>query len=175
MADTQRTTAALLVLLADNTSGAITPQHLRDVLVSLTGGYGGLCAAVAAGALSVGVTAVKITGWDTLQTQDGTVVVGNLTDDDLDVSVGGIYAVAVSVSFSGTADTTFTLIVYVNGVATNVKAIAKMDAAGAVQSVSLSGLLSITAADTVDLRVLADGAAKSLTLQAGALSLRRVN
>jgi len=35
MADTQRTQDALLKLLADNTSGAITPQVLRDLLVSL--------------------------------------------------------------------------------------------------------------------------------------------
>ena len=104
MADTQRTTAALLVLLADNTTGAITPQHLRDVLVSLQGGYGGLCAAVAAGALSVGVAAVKITGWDTLQTQDSTAVAGSLADDDLDVTIAGVYAVDASVSVSGTAD-----------------------------------------------------------------------
>lgn len=35
MADTQRTRAALLALLADNTTGNITPQNLRDFLVTI--------------------------------------------------------------------------------------------------------------------------------------------
>ncbi len=37
MADTLRTLSALLALLADNTSGAISPQDLRDFLVSVAG------------------------------------------------------------------------------------------------------------------------------------------
>ena len=35
MADTQRTLAQILALAADNTSGAISPQDLRDCIVSL--------------------------------------------------------------------------------------------------------------------------------------------
>lgn len=38
MADTPRTLAALLMLLADNTVGAITPQNLRDLAVSVMPG-----------------------------------------------------------------------------------------------------------------------------------------
>ena len=34
MADTQRTEAALAILLADNAVGAISPQDVRDVLIS---------------------------------------------------------------------------------------------------------------------------------------------
>ncbi len=37
MADTARDKAALLALLADNTSGDISPQDMRDVLVSILG------------------------------------------------------------------------------------------------------------------------------------------
>lgn len=40
MADTVRTVSALKTLLADNTSGAISPQDLRDMLVSLVPGWG---------------------------------------------------------------------------------------------------------------------------------------
>jgi hypothetical protein len=40
MADTIRTRAALLSLLADNTSGDISPQDIRDFLVSVHGVYG---------------------------------------------------------------------------------------------------------------------------------------
>jgi len=40
MADTIRTRAALLALLADNTTGEISAQDLRDMLVSIFGVYG---------------------------------------------------------------------------------------------------------------------------------------
>lgn len=40
MADTVRTLSALQAILADNTSGNISPQDLRDMLVSTKGGHG---------------------------------------------------------------------------------------------------------------------------------------
>lgn len=42
MSQTQKTLAALLTRLADNTSGAITPEDIRDLLVSLTPSRGGM-------------------------------------------------------------------------------------------------------------------------------------
>lgn len=42
MSDTQRSAAELAALLADNTSGAITPQMLRDFLESAHPSHGGL-------------------------------------------------------------------------------------------------------------------------------------
>ena len=42
MVDTVRTLAALQSLLADNTTAQISPQDLRDMLVSLTVSHGGL-------------------------------------------------------------------------------------------------------------------------------------
>ena len=42
MVDTARSLAALLVLLADNVSQDISPQDVRDLLVSLTQAHGGL-------------------------------------------------------------------------------------------------------------------------------------
>jgi hypothetical protein len=42
MADTQRTVAALLTLFADNTSGEISAQDLRDFVVSVNLSHGGM-------------------------------------------------------------------------------------------------------------------------------------
>lgn len=42
MSDTQRSQAELAALFADNTSGAITPQMLRDLLESANPSHGGL-------------------------------------------------------------------------------------------------------------------------------------
>jgi len=40
MADTQRTIAGLIALLPDNTTGDISPQDLRDLVVSMKPGFG---------------------------------------------------------------------------------------------------------------------------------------
>lgn len=40
MTDTQRSWAAILALLADNTAGQISPQDLRDALLTLRSGHG---------------------------------------------------------------------------------------------------------------------------------------
>ena len=40
MADTQRTLAEILTFLADNTTGDISAQDLRDAVLSLSGGHG---------------------------------------------------------------------------------------------------------------------------------------
>ena len=42
MADTQKTWAQIQTLLADNTTGAISPQDLRDAIYSLVPSYGGV-------------------------------------------------------------------------------------------------------------------------------------
>lgn len=42
MADTQRTLAQILALLADNTSGLISPQDIRDAVVTLAPSGGGI-------------------------------------------------------------------------------------------------------------------------------------
>ena len=56
MADTERTKSAILTLLADNTSGAISPQDVRDTVVSLIPGYGGMYISSAAATTIAGAS-----------------------------------------------------------------------------------------------------------------------
>ena len=42
MADTSRSLSDILTLMADNTTGAISAQDLRDLIVSLSPAFGGL-------------------------------------------------------------------------------------------------------------------------------------
>ena len=51
MADTQRSIADVLALLADNSAGAISPQDLRDAIVTQHAAHGMLTVAAAASAL----------------------------------------------------------------------------------------------------------------------------
>lgn len=50
MADTQRSLSAILALLADNTSGDISPQDVRDTVISLRNRIAGISVAAAAAA-----------------------------------------------------------------------------------------------------------------------------
>jgi hypothetical protein len=63
MADTRRTVAALQALLADNVAGDISPQDVRDFLVSTAPAYGALyISSPAASTISVAGTPVKAAG-----------------------------------------------------------------------------------------------------------------
>lgn len=74
MADTQRTKSALATLLADNTSGDISPQDLRDLMESMALSYGGLYISSSA-ATSIGTS-------DTWTKVGGTTTTTNLNRFD---------------------------------------------------------------------------------------------
>lgn len=71
MADTVRSLAALQSLLADNTSGAISPQDVRDMLISLIPSRGELSLSSAATTtISTVNTPVKIAGTTTFSSDE---------------------------------------------------------------------------------------------------------
>lgn len=74
MADTIRDRAAIIALLADNTSGDISPQDLRDFTVSTWGVYGGLSFYNKSATQSLNTTAATIVAYDTTGGADGTTV-----------------------------------------------------------------------------------------------------
>ena len=66
MADTSRTQAAIIALFANNTAGDISPQDLRDLVLSIFPGWGSFyISSTAQTAISSGGTAVKMAGTTT--------------------------------------------------------------------------------------------------------------
>lgn len=66
MAETQKLQAALITQFADNATGAISPEDLRDFVVSVFPGWGGFyISSAAATTISGGGTAVKMAGTTT--------------------------------------------------------------------------------------------------------------
>jgi hypothetical protein len=66
MPDTQRTLATVLSLLADNTTGAVSAQDLRDAIVSIVPQYGGVHLIANTVATSIGVAGTYVvTNWNT--------------------------------------------------------------------------------------------------------------
>lgn len=178
MPDTERNLTALLALYADNTTGDISPQDLRDGIVSILGGYGGLkitSAQAMSGTIGTGYIVANI--WnDTLPVDANSTVVPDAANDDIDVAVAADYEVHVCIRCSsGSASEAFTFAVFVNGVETDVKGVWVTDSGGNGPMLSFSGIISVSAADAVDVRVKATGASKSITANNGTFWLKRVS
>lgn len=78
----------------------------------------------------------------------------------------GKYTVGFSASFGGTPASTFTCMVYVNGVAqNNVRFSRKLGTGGDVGRAACSGIVSVTSGQDVDVRVASDGASDSFALK----------
>ena len=174
MADTSKTLAEILALLADNTTGAISPQDMRDTILSCLSGYGHI--SVLGGATNqTGITSTpaKLTAFaaDGPSSSDVTPAHG---DDSLTVTIDGKYKVEAQLSFSGTASKTFLVRAYVDGVVTTIGCQRKLGTGGDVGSCSFNGILSLTAAQVVTLYISSsDGGTDFLTVD-GQLCLTRV-
>lgn len=163
MADTQRSKTALLALYADNTSGDISPQDLRDGIVTMLGAYGDMRVEGGSAAQSgIGTSFTKMTGWNT-NGKDGGVTPDQATGKDLTIGVDGDYLILFSISFTGTASTKFTFEVHKGGVAQGPTCEITLNATPDGVHLSCAGVITCSATDTIEIYVKADGAAKSIT------------
>jgi len=115
MAETPRTYAELQTALADNTTRAITPEDVRDLMASAMSCYGAM-AIVADTAPPQGLnelTWTVISGWDQIQTQSNMTV--DLGASSTTVLYEGVYQASVSLSFELDGKDTMRLGLSVNG------------------------------------------------------------
>jgi len=163
MADTRRAKTALQTLLADNTTGQISAQDLRDFLVTVLGGYG--CITLADGSTAqtgLSATPAKITGFDT----DGPAVgftVDSTTNNRITVDIDCACEVALHMSFSGSVGKEFDLHIYKSGVDTGYGMHCTLDAGGEVQPASCGGLLDCSAADYIEVYISSPDGGTSIT------------
>lgn len=163
MTDTIRTKAELLALLADNTTGDITPQDIRDMLVSLMGVYGGIKIVDGITAQSgITPTPETLTGWEVNSPSNG--VSPDYSTGQITVDHDGVYLVTAQVSFSGTLNTTFTVHVRIDGVEQDEGLHRKMGTGGDVGSASLMAIISLSEGNVLTLYVQSDaGGGASMT------------
>lgn len=163
MADTIRTLTALLNLLADNTTGDISPQDIRDMLVTVHGVYGGIY--VADGATpqtGIDTTPTKITGWTNNTASAGTTP--DQANNQIAVGTDGVYLIWASVGFSGSNNTTFEGHLRINDVESYAGFHRKLSASGDVGSASFVSLLILSADDVLSIYVESDaGGGASMT------------
>lgn len=156
MADVIRTKAQILALLADNSTGEISPQDLRDMMVSLMGVYGMIIDAANATAQTVvsGV-AEKQMNW----TADGLSV--GMTPDyangDLQVDNTGVYLIIGKASLrASVSNVVIQSHIRVDDVQQDAGYHRKMASAGDQGSASMFSILSLNAAEKLSLWIEAD-------------------
>lgn len=175
MADTQRTQAAILALFANNTSGDISPQDLRDFVVSVMGGYGDLRSNAGGVVSSIGTSPVKVTAFDANGESDAVGVVPDHTNDQIVLGVSGAFEISVMLSTSAATDLeVFTFEVFVNGSPSGLEHSVASSGGDLKETVQIQGMLSLAAADVIDLRVNALAAGRSITVSRASMMMKRV-
>ena len=111
---TIRTNAALQTLFADNTSGAISPQDLRDFLDSIMGVYGSVVIVEGSTGQAVSAATVEqLTEWTADGISNGTTPA--FATDQITVDNAGDYNVFFQISFNGITGAVFEFHLYKNG------------------------------------------------------------
>ncbi len=182
MAQTERTTAEVNALLADNTSGEISPIDMRDTIASALGGYGSLILTIAgAGATksAIGQTPLKITEYNAAGPQSSDTNTNGTTVDDAagTITIGqtGVYYVTFFCSFSLDANNkTVHFQPFINDVVGLVEVDRFLGTGSDVGVVSMGAVVQYTAADVVDIRVFIDSGTAELTFEAMGFSVFRV-
>ena len=170
-ADTIRSRADILSLFADNTSGSITPQDLRDSVVSEavhgimynddnTGTTQALTAATPA-----------VVNWLAAGVYNG-VTLDAATNERITVATAGKYLIASQISMTSSGSAIFEYHVRVNGTATWPGFHRKVPI-NDVGSGTLFGILDLSANDYVDIEVESDSTV-TLTIEDGQFLVYRL-
>lgn len=177
MTDFSRTFAQLKELFPNNTEGNISAQDLRDFLESVFQ-YGGIDmhpSDTPTGGQTIGTAYTKITQFPHGEHAFSSDISVSAANDNITIARGGIYVVLCQVSFSGSANSTWTGSLFVNGVdQDHIGFTRKLAAGGDVGSTIGIGLHMINDDDVLDYRVKADAASKNFTLQSGSFFVFRI-
>ncbi|HUS38147.1 MAG TPA: hypothetical protein VMX74_01785 [Pirellulales bacterium] len=153
MADTARSLAALQVLLADNVTNDISPQDIRDFLVSVHGRYGGIhCTGYAGEGQSINAAGyTKLTQWAGNNPSSG--IVPDYEAGTLTMSITGVYMMEFTLSYGCSNNNVNTeLYVFKDGVATNIAIKRRTGTAADTGAVAAAGLIEATAGEVFDIR-----------------------
>lgn len=175
MADTIRTRSAIVALLPDNTSGDISPQDLRDFLVSVWSVYGALSVYNNASSQSFNTTPSKVTAW-AIETSGAGVTVSASTDD-ITINTDGVFKVQAGLTLvSLNATTQYTFHIALNGVRVS-GASASVEVQSANDVINLSIVHPVTCVSTDIISIYAesdDAGGQNATIQHGQVYVERI-
>ena len=154
MVDTARTRAEILALLADNTAGDISPQDIRDAIVSMFGVSSAIYVADGSVAQTgITTTPAKMTGFTNNLAGVGGMTPDH-TDDSIEVPIDGDYLFLAQISASGSINDVFEVHVAIDDVNTPFGTHRKLSTGGDEGSKSiLAPLYGMTAGEKVTLQI----------------------
>jgi len=172
MSDTVRTRAQILSLLGDNSAGDISPQDLRDAIVSLFGVYGVIYGVDNTTAQTLAAaTPVKLINF----TKNG-LGVGSTPDfanGKITLDNGGVYVLFAQGSLkSSIADKLVGLQFYLDAVATDAAPKIKFKDALYPEPITVLDLVSVNAGQELSLYVESDGIADITAIDMQIMALR---
>ena len=116
----------------------------------------------------------KITQFDT--NHEALQTTPDHANDKITVLLAGIYAVEFVLSFNGSPNVTYHIVIYIGGVAdTTLKVQRRIGAGNDVGAAAISGLASIGAGQTVEAYIQADGDNKDFVMGHGNLTVHSVD
>jgi hypothetical protein len=128
---------------------------------------------------AVNATPAILTQWNTEGLTSGVAV--DSSTGLVTVTNTGIYEINMSISFSGTLSKTFVFEIYTNDIsaspqptATGFKMVRKLGTGGDVGSASLSGLVNLTAGDSIMIYVSSSDGGTSVTVHQSQLAVAQV-
>jgi len=168
MADTRRTLAALQALLADNATGDISPQDLRDFLVSAAPAYGALyVSSAAATTISVQGQGTKASGTtaEIKSSSDVTVATTNRLTYTAAPDIDVLFLVSASVTSAGSSHN-MALSVGENGTRIDSTQITRKIGTGSDKgSMMTFGMTTLSQNDYLEIMLQDDDGTSNLTLE----------
>jgi hypothetical protein len=163
MPDTRKSKSDLQAQLPDNTVELISPQDLRDFLVTALGGYSSIYVndgAVAQAGISA--SPIIVTGFTTIGAEDG--FTGDpLTNNRITVDIDCAVKVQFNCSFLGTSNKEFRFHIYKNGAPTGFGFHRKLGTGTDVGAAPAGGTIDCSAGDYIDVRVSSPDGGLSIT------------
>ena len=174
MTDIVRPRADLLSIF--NTSGT-SPQDMRDLLVSIRGGYGAI--AVTGGSTeqsSIGTTAVQLTAF-AANSASSDQCTPDHSGDDITLTANGVWLAVFSATYVGDASETKTFQIRCTGTGTVLGGSCQVLSDASASPADATAFALITGAlngDTVDVTVKSSDAAHAVTVSEAILAVARV-
>ena len=176
MADISKTFAELKALFANNTSRDISEQDTRDLLESIFQ-YGEIdmpASTTPTAGQTIGTAYTKVTQF-TQNLDSSTYITPDAANDQITVLKGGVFAVFIGLSFSGSNNSTWVGSLHVNDAdADEANFKRKLSTSGDVGKVGSLGIITLADNAVVSYYVKADASGKTFVLENGSLILFRV-
>lgn len=177
MAEVFRSKDELLTMFADNNTRDISEQDLRDMVISVLGGFGSIIVRDGSTAQATTSTPAKLVNWlsDGLNSD----ITSAFADGEITIATDGIHLVMADICFSGSANDMFYLATYIDSGSGYVSSgahrlVSSPSSAGDIVSSSMHGYKNLTAGTKICLYVWSTTGGTSFTIKEGIFSVKKV-